>query len=300
MASRLATRAGRLAAVSALSAASSFFAVPALADNVFVDRATGSGVAESDLDTATTLVKTSVADVGGETVVDRIDKADLVLRPTLMRLGESYVLGLAKLREGKIAGSSQLKAARMDELDKVADRLTRSVLAGENAKANPRVGEITQHEASEGTERRPTRSENYLSFGGSVLSNLNSTGLGYSFGVGHAWDANIALLKIYAQGDFNGDAWMLTGGIGGDYFFSTRDIAPYVTADFGGGAAKIDGGGVFTGQTVGGFAVGVGGGVQFLRTASVNLDLGFRAGYVLHSNSIGLPQCYSLRLGLYF
>jgi hypothetical protein len=278
----------------------SAWATRAQAEDVFVDRATGSGVTDSDLDTTTHLITTSVGEVSSHSVIDEEEKAGLVLRPTLMRLGESYVLGLSKLRGGKIIGSSQLKAANMDELDKVAERLTRSVLGGESAKANPRVGEITDHEAREGTQRRPTRSVNYVSFGGSVFSNLNSDGLGYSFGIGHGWDVNTAMIKIIVTGDFNQDAWMLSTGLGGNYFFSMRDIAPYVTGDFGAAAAKIDGGGLLSGQTIGGFSLGAGAGIQFLRTAAVNLDLGFRANFLLRENQLGIPQSYSLRLGIFF
>lgn len=273
---------------------------PSWADSVFVETATGSGVSENDLATATTLITTAVGEVSSESVVSQQDQADTTLRPTLVRLGEAYLLGLSKVKDGKIVSSSQLKAAHMDELDKVAERLTRSVLIGERAKSNPRVGEITDQEARDGAQRRPTRSETYLSFGGSEFGNLNSSGLGYSLGLGHAWDVNVALIKLVAQVDINGAAWMATAGLGGNYFISTTDTSPYLTADFGAGAAKIDGGGVLSGETVGGFAVGAGAGVQFLRTSSVNLDLGFRAGYLLHSNQLGLPQTYAVKLGLYF
>lgn len=276
-------------------------AIPPLhADTIFVEPASGSGASDSDLDTATTLVKSSVGEVSSHTVINDEDKADLSLRPTLVKLGSAYILGLSKVKDGKIQSSSQLKAERMEELDKVSDRLTRSVLAGEKAKTNPRVGEITDHETREGTQRRPTRSENYVSFGGAALSNLRSPDIGYSIGVGHAWDLNVALIKILAEFDFSGSAWMVSGGIGGAYFFLPTDIAPYVAADFGAGAAKIDGGGVLSGQTIGGFAAGAGAGVQFFRTASVNLDLGFRAGFLLRENALGVPQAYTLRLGIYF
>lgn len=271
----------------------------ARAQDVFVDRATGSGVSDSDLDTATTLVMSSVEEVGA-TSVDQENGADTVLRPTLLRLGEAYILSLTKLRDGKVTGSGQLKAARMDELDKVSDRLTRSVLLGESPKGNPRVGEITYHEALEGTQRRATRSINYVSFGGSTFGNLNSEGIGYSFGVGHGWDINTVLVKIIATGDFNQDAWMLAAGLGANYFFMPTDIAPYVTADLGAAFAKLDGGGLLSGETVGGFSAGAGGGIHFLRTAAVNLDLGFRAGFVFKENALGIPQSYSVRLGLYF
>jgi hypothetical protein len=269
-------------------------------DTVYVEMASGNGVAESDLATATELVKTAVSEVSSDTVIDQPDKADLTLRPKLLRLGASYILSLTKLKGADVVFSSQLKAASIDELDKVATRLTRSVLLGERAKDAPRVGEITNQEASDGTQRRPTRKLSYLGFGGSSFSNLNSSGVGFSFGGAVAWDVNTVLLKLESELDINGAAYFLSGGIGGELFLSPTDIAPYVAADFGVGAAKVDGGGVFDGSVNGGFVVGAGGGIVFLRTTAVNLDLGFRAAWLLHSNGFGTPLAYSLRLGLYF
>lgn len=291
----------RLRSKLALSLILSFgLAATAQADSVFVELATGSGVSASDLTAATTLVTTAVTEVSSDSVVDQEKDADIILRPTLMRLGQAVVLSLSRVEKGRVVFASQLKGLSMDELDKVATRLTRSVLVGENAKKNPRVGEITNEEALDGAQRRPTRSESYVSFGGTELGNLNSVGAGYSFAVGHGWDVNTALIKIIAEGDFVGSAWFASAGLGGNYFFTRTDIAPYVTADIGAGAAKIDGGGVLDGQTVGGFVMGAGAGLQFLRTTTVNLDLGFHAAYLLHYNQLGTPQNYTIRLGLYF
>jgi hypothetical protein len=276
------------------------FATATHASQILVEQATGSGVSDSDLTTATTLITQAVGEVSSDTVVSQPDQADFVLRPTLVRLGLAYLLGLSKVKDGRIANSSQLKAARMDELDKVAVRLTRSVLAGENAAQNPRVGEITNQEARDGAQRRPARGETYLAFGGSMFSDLNSSGIGYSFAAARAWDINVLLIQLYTQFDVNGAAWMFSGGIGAKYFLLNTDFAPYLTADFGAGAAKIDGGGVLEGQSVGGFSAGWGAGFELLRTTAINLDVGFRAGYILHANQLGIPQSYALRLGIYF
>src|SRR4051812_37136852 len=127
----------------------------ARASQVFVQFATGTGVSASDLETTTQLVQTAVSEVSADTVTNDALKADYQLAPKLIRLGGSYILNLSKLKDGKVVYSSQLKAAQMDELDKVSTRLTRSVINGERAASNPRVGEITDQEAKEGTQRRP-------------------------------------------------------------------------------------------------------------------------------------------------
>lgn len=278
------------------------FSNAAFASRVFVEDATGPGVSRSDLDTTTELIKTSVPEVSSNQVVDQPERADYYLQPRLLKLGSAYLLGLSKTeKNGTVINSSQLKASSMNELDTVAKRLTKAVMRGFTALENPEVGEITEEETHHGTERRPARKAWYLGIGGATFSNLNVDGIGYSLGVAYNWDLNSALIKIMAEGAGLDSAFVASAGIGGQYFLLKSDIAPYIGGDFGFGAAKAEGGeGFFSGSTIGGFDVGAEAGIQFLRTASVNLDLGFRAGFLLHSNSYGSPAVYSLKLGIYF
>jgi hypothetical protein len=98
----------------------------------------------------------------------------------------------------------------------------------------------------------------------------------------------------------NGDAIFAVGSLGGAYFFSLRDIAPFVGADFGYGATKVESDSVFSGESRGGFALGVSAGVMLLRTSAVNLEIAVKTSFLLAANANGAPQAYSLRLGLYF
>lgn len=279
-----------------------FHASLALASQVFVEPATGSGVNEGDLDTATQLVRNAVPDVSSNILVESPDQADYSLRPNLMKLGQAYEMGLQKVnKDGSVAFSSQLKAERMDELDKVANRLTRSVLAGTRASNDTRVGEITNQESHEGNQRRPVRGEWYIGAGGSSFSNLNVSGIGYSFGLARAWDFNSGLFKILGEFDGLNSAFATNVGLGGEYFIVPTDLAPYVSGDFGFGAAKASGGGgFFSGTSYGGFEVGIGTGVEIMRTAATNLDIAFRTGFLLKNSGYGSPTIFSLRLGLYF
>jgi hypothetical protein len=274
----------------------------AAADTIYVAPATGSGVNQSDLATTTDLIKTSVNHNGSHQIVNQADQADFTLQPNLLNLGSAYVLQLSKIKsDGAPVFSTQLKAERLDELDKVADRVTHAVLAGKAASQDTQVGEITNQEAHDGTQRRPARNEWYAGFGGSGLSGLNVSGLGYSLGLARAWDLNTALLKIMFEDAGLDSSFLMSTNLGGQYFLSNSDLAPYLGADFGFGAAKAEGGGgFFSGQTVGGFDVGGEAGAELLRTAAINLDLMFRASFLLHSTSYGMPIAYTLRLGLYF
>jgi hypothetical protein len=270
----------------------------ARADLVKVEAADGTNSSAGDQASVTQLVRSSVSELGGDLTEDG-GAADYTLRPHLLRLGESYILSIDKTVKGQIRFSTQLKAAHVDELDKVALRVTRAAMQDKRASADPHVGEITDQEAKEGTQRRPARHTVYLGFGGTWLANLANDNLGYSFGLGYGWDLNRVLLKLVGGLDIAGSAFILSTGIAADVFLTTTEVAPYVGAEFGYAFSKADGG-VFSGATANGFDVGIEGGVQILRTAAVNLDIGARAGFLLNSNGLGDPRAISARVGLYF
>jgi hypothetical protein len=271
----------------------------AFADTYYVEPATGSGVDDSDLTTTTELIRTAVnASTGNQTTDDKT-QTKLFLRPRILKLGHSFVLELDKVDSGKIVYSSQMKAAAIEELDKVATRLTQAVLSGRQASQDTRVGEITEQEAHDGTQRKPSRKFTYLGFGTAFFHNLNVGGAGYSLGAAFGWDVNIAMIKI--MGDFS----ILQGAIFSDIalegmlFLSERDTAPYVSADFGLGISRQSPSGGNSDVNAG-FAAGVGVGVLFLRTSSISLDLGARLNLIFNSNSEGDPLVGTIRIGVCF
>ena len=155
-------------------------------------------------------------------------------------------------------------------------------------------------ESREAKKKDPVRRKVYIGFGPAAMGNLNTSGAGFDFAGAYAWDVEWILFKIQAELAINGAAYVGSTTLGMNYFFEFKDLYPYLAADFGAGLAKIDGGGVLSGATVGGFVIGGGGGLQILRLSSVNFDLGLRVGAVLHSNALGIPLLYTLRLGMYF
>jgi hypothetical protein len=270
------------------------------ASQVFVEKTTGSDLTEGELNTVTSLIKTSVPESGADQIVESSHEADFILRPSLIRLGQSYILNIAKVRSGKTVFSSKLKATKFDEMDKISLRLTRSVLSEERAGDKPRVGEVTDHESKEGSQRRPTHDRKYVAFGGSTLGQLNAPGVGYSLGLGYSWDLNTVALKLLLDGNLSGSALFMNVGAGINYYLTSTDFSPYVSGDFGLGWSKSDGGSLISGANSAGFVFGLGAGVEFFRTASVNLDIGLHASFMTVQNGIGLPAAFTLRAGLYF
>src|SRR5579885_3553876 len=107
--------------LSLLFASASAFA----STKVFVELAAGPGISDGDLSSYYELVRTSVGGLGYDTVGDPA-QADIVLRPKLLKLGAAYIATLDRVEGGKVTRSDQLKAAHIEELDQVAQRLTRA------------------------------------------------------------------------------------------------------------------------------------------------------------------------------
>jgi len=133
-----------------------------------------------------------------------------------------------------------------------------------------------------------------------MFSGMNTDGkIGYSFSFGKGWDSNNNILKIVGNFSGSGAATLFTGTLGGDYFLSMNNFAPYVGANFGYGISKADGDiSSFTAKS--GFILSPEVGVQVLRISETTIDLSFRAEYLLNSNEFGHPACYTLRVGLYY
>ena len=178
-----------------------------------------------------------------------------------------------------------------------------SSIVSAQARAAPplKLGSDSEGAKSEGARSNKKRAQrmSYLGFGGVGMSALRAKGIGMSFAGAQAWDAEVATIKLLGEVDVNGESLFTNAGIGGNYYLSKDDFAPYVAGDFGVALSKLANSDLSSG-TQSGFALGLGTGITFMHTFDVQLDLGFRAVFLLKQNSEGAPAAYSLRLGVYF
>ncbi len=284
-----------------MSAFSVFICANVFADHVFIEPATGTSVSHDELLAVTDLIGSAVTEDGKNDLVTDKDGADFILKPKLTRLGGSIILSVSKVKDGKTVFSAQLKAAQIDELDKVAHRVTQAVLHGKKAAEDTRVGETTDQEAKEGTQRKPVIHALSVGLGGVVLGNLNTgSNIGFGLGASYGWDLNRVRIKFNAAGALDQNALFVDGGIGLNVFLLTTDFAPYLSGDFGLGLTKTQSTALMDSEVNAGFVGGIGGGIEIFRTSSVSLDLGVRLAMLLKSNAYGNPQTLSVRLGVYF
>lgn len=275
-----------------------FWSVAALADAYFVEPATGPGATATDLATMTELIKSAVTGGagGGATLSEDASKADYVLKTKLLRLGQSLVVSMQKTSEGKVRHSAEMKASKVEELDLVADRLTRAVVTNSAVTDDLRVVPLTEEEAAGGNDRRPSHQGYYVGVGPALFSGTHSGNIATYLTGGKFWDVKNFMVKLGGEVAFSNEANFVQATLGGTYFLSQTTWTPYVSVDFGLGAVHV----ASNGETAGGFLAGAGTGIQFLRTTNINLDLGFRANALLRSVSTGLPVVYGVRLAFYF
>jgi hypothetical protein len=268
------------------------------ADTIFVDGAGQNGMDE-DHAAAVELIQSAAAEMGHR-ITEDAKQADYQLRPRLLRLGSAYILKLEKRKSGQTVFASQLKAQQAEELDRVAKRLTRAVISQKAAVDSARVGEVTNEESVEGTQRKPAVGGYHFALGPAFLGSYGASGLGYSFSLGKAWDVNTAMIRL--RGDFfgKGSALGLDAGLSGQYFLMNSDYAPFVGAEFGFGFARQDTGALFNDDFHFGFWLGPLVGVQLFRTASVQMELSGKWSVLLASTPLGNPNYFTFRVGLYF
>ncbi len=285
------------------------FVQNSFAGEYFVEKATGSNISSTTLQSATELFKISVSqstpdaknDSDSNRVIEDETKAIIRLRPKLVKLGESIIVDLAKIeaKTEKILFSAQLKAAHADELDLVIKRLTRTVINEDSSQGKDRLGEVTHSEATP-NELIPAKNLTYFEFGPAFLGNLNQPNVGYLFSGGYSWDVTSALVRAGATAIIDGSAGWLDGHIGGTVFFQQRSTSPYLLGDFGFGFSGSQGNGLLDGEKTGGFMMAGGAGVQFFRNSTIHVDLGIRLGFLFKTSTLGIPYHGGLHLGLYF
>lgn len=276
-------------------AATPVFAGPA----VFVEMPSGGAVTGLDAGTLHQLVRQATSQMGYD-LAPNSSEATITLRSALLKLGTTLVLTIERIENGKITQSSKLKAANVEEMDVVTERVVRAVLSGKIAKEDARPTDVTTDEAFAGTRRRVTRSGTNLAGGMSFGSGMATSGVGYYFGLDRAW----AMGPFYVSFGFElaalpngGGSTGFLGGvhIGAQYYFLDRDFSPFVGLDFGPSFLRDGNGDWRSGVGLGG-SVGVG----LFRTYDVHARAGFRVASVLTTDAPTTPVVMAVFLGVGF
>jgi len=143
----------------------------------------------------------------------------------------------------------------------------------------------------------------YLGLGPAGLWNLNSSGLGYYFTTGYAFDFDQVAMKLGAEFFGRSGALGIVAGLGIAYFppaINLKDVSPFLGLDFGYGTTRVNNSDTVIGQWIPGLVLGPSVGVQLFRTTNVNLELALKWGFLLESGTLGRPSYSLFKASLYF
>ena len=288
-----------------------FVSSAAFADKVFVEPAKGSGVADSDKESIEELVRMAVPQSGHHTVVAKKEMADYTLAPSLMRLGDAYILTIQKKdKSGGTIFAEKMKAGNLSEMDNVSGRLTRAVINQTVVASTADVTNITSEEQSMNSRRYNATRQWVVGLGPGWSSNLNSKGGGFSFLLGYLWgldpDFSISLTWLLNSGPDSDRSSISDFSLGGEYYFSRSKFSPFVGARLGWGGASMNKDNCpisYSGcssDRASGWAAGVTAGYKLFRTSTVNAAVLANYSQIFDRTSAGSPGLTALLIAVYF
>lgn len=262
-----------------------------LAERVFVQGGNGSVSADQDSNDRQssneiksaigTLIRSSIAREKSFELAADLESADVVLKPSALRLGDTYIFTLDKYRQGQQVYSTTAKSTKLGDLDTVIKRVVKSCLYEKSIKSTAQVDTVTEDETKGMTQKIKASRQYIFGFGPGFVGNLAAGGkLGFGWILGGSWGVDHqASIRFNLEGVNikDSDAYMFGMFLGMQYYFNKNNNAPYALAQLGYGSAKAEkceAGFIFNScESDSGWQLKVGTGYELFRTANVNLGL---------------------------
>ena len=221
---------------------------------------------------------------------------------------------MTKWKGNQKVSTGQWKANGLSDLETQISAAVTDIL---NSKENKKQAVLYENKKSLGQqaaekkqrtsfERVPARRQVLIAFGPAYFSNMNSAGTALGFQAGYVWNIDdhfdLGLKTDFAISTEHSDAYLVSGKIFTNYFFSSNDISPFVGAGFGYGWASVHDNNINTisDDSAGGFALGLQAGVKFFRTSTVNLAVAGEYTQIFDNTSLGNPRAFMLKVALLY
>lgn len=240
------------------------------------------------------LLESAIAKAGHSAGKD----AKVMLRAKAIETGKGLVLTLDKVKDDKVVFADSLKLKSFDEIDVALDRLTQAVIAERSVDGTMGVGKVMQTEEGLSQNRRKSERRWYFGFGPALSSGLETQSNLINMQLGYSWDLPEALFKIYYNAytsTNSGDAFMGGLGIGGNYYLSNSDNAPFVHGGMAWGSARNN-----DDQSKRGFLFNGGVGMMFFRTSDVSVETALDVSTLAENIDGKTPIVGGVRVGLYW
>ncbi len=283
----------------------------AFSATVFVESVTGQELGASEKEAIDEFVKSSVQNESGFDLIRNNSSADIILRPKLLKLSNTYFLKISRVEKGRVVKTARMKSRELSDIDRVAERLVSSMLTGESVEDTAKVNNITDAERNKNTNRFEVTRQWIFAFGPSWLNNSNISKSGILWKLGYEWglDPNFSVNLAFDGTSFSdSSADFGTIQMGLDYYLSLTKTSPFVGLGIGYGTSDSNGcdEDLFgfscsnKDEEASGWVASVNGGVKFFRTSTVNLGLVAEYAYLFDDTRYGNPSRLSVSLAIYY
>lgn len=257
------------------------FAAQAHADSVYVQPPQADGEEAGLRASVHELVKAAVSNESGYSLAASAKDAEITLRTRVLKLGNSYIMSIDKLKGERLLFTAKMKASNAEDLDTVSARVVRSALNETRAEGNAQVDDVTEDEVTRGTRRQQATRQWKLGFGPAWGTNLNTDKsgllfhLGFVWGLDPHWDLDVAFKATGIENSSSSSAFFSEFMLGANYHLTKSKNAPFLTFGLGRASAGVAQSNtfIFTDDTANGWALRAGAGVKLFRTSNVNLGL---------------------------
>lgn len=157
---------------------------------------------------------------------------------------------------------------------------------------------MTSHDETAGLKRKKSRRGGFFLLGASWLSSLDWKEAGVHLSTGSYWDLGRFVPRMVFGISYAANAFVLGGGLGANYYLSSKDFSPLLGGDLQLVTSKSHGKDIFSGERAGGIAVGLVGGIAFGRVTEVPMEVSAKIQRVMSSNKFGYPTVYILQMGI--
>lgn len=284
------------------------------ASQVFVEEVRGISVPESDALVIKELIKSSLVEEMGHTVVDSMDKSDFSISGRLMKLGDSITLTLIKSNGTSEVFRTSLKAKQMSDMDVVVKRLVRAISEENSAEDNAGVKDVTQEEEQNSRRRKEVLSQFTFALGPATTDHMKVEGnailwnIGYNFELDYKWDMHLDVDWLSTLKHSENDAYYYGVNFGINYYFTTKNMSPFMDAHFGYGTASASTGCSSSSlicsskDRATGWMIGTGIGFRFFRTSKSNFSFMLRGSMLTEKTNLSeeRPLVGSLMIVGYF
>jgi hypothetical protein len=257
-------------------------------------------------------VRSAIPTDGRNGLVSSVASSQFQIEPRIVEFERNFQLTLDKRNGSTIVYSKTLSLPKDQSVTDAGTWLAQQITTVQPYANRLQVGSLISTGSQPPVKKSRLTSRYYFSYGPASGSGLNSSDLLVNLNVGHAWEVDKSMFRIYynntvGQND-DADLGLRGVGISGGQLLSNQATAPFINADLIYGAtsytfydtAAVVSDRKLRSENKSGFIYGLGAGMMFSRDNSVAFETALQFNSFMGSTPNGTPSTFGFRGGVHY